>query len=398
MQNRKLCHGRLLPAILGLTLASVVHGAVAHASFKLCNESPEPVSAAIAYPAGPGDWISQGWWRIAPGACKTVIGGRLTSRSYYIRAEADTAEITWGGDYRFCTEWRAFKLSQKGPRCQAGTDRFSDVEIKGFSEVDTRGAASYTQTLVCHDCRYWKGGDLHLSLPTIQTTTAMAGRRISIPLRGHLSARISNGALRATLRADADLGELQALLPRLIRDQVEGGDDCGDRVKLHRIDVGASGSKAVISIGGKYERWECVSWHQPEIHGFSVKYKKRSTKTKLLTQSGSGVLEVHPVVSNNVVSVAVRLRSVNADGLLGTLMRDGFLGPWIQAAIRDAIPRTITVSDLRALMPPELKPYRPRIERVEFRNLGGGRLGLRAHATVTVTSSQASALMHSLAP
>ena len=384
------------PIRLALSALAALAGSfsAADASFEVCNKGPEPVFTAIAYPSG-SEWFAKGWWRIEPSRCETLIGGRLTSRHYALRAEAEGADLVWDGDYWFCTTDSAFTLAQNDRPCSSST-RSWGYQKEGFFIVDTGDSTSFTQNLTCSDCRYWKGGRLKISLPAVQTSTWIDGRRVTVPVSGELDAQTSGGDLQVSVRADADLGELQRLLPGMIRRQVEGGSDCNDRVDLHRVDVRARGSHAEISIGGKYERWECWSWHQPEIHGLSIKYKKRTAKNKVFTQDGSGVLEIHPTVSNNVVSVSTELRSLRAGGLLGELMRDGFLGPRIRSEIRNAIPRTITVSDLRTLIPAELRPYQPRLHRVEFRDLGGGRLGLRAHASITVTGAQVSEVLRSL--
>ncbi|AHD00342.1 hypothetical protein METH_06015 [Leisingera methylohalidivorans DSM 14336] len=98
------------------------------------------MSLAIGY-SSDGDWVSEGWWNIPAGACRTPVGGDLKIRYYYYRANASGAAFA-SGDYTFCTSPEPFTIhgdSQCGPR---------GYETQGFRKLDTGETAThFTLTL-----------------------------------------------------------------------------------------------------------------------------------------------------------------------------------------------------------------------------------------------------------
>jgi uncharacterized membrane protein len=112
----------------------------AHAALTVCNSTARPVRMAVGRYNG-ADWMSEGWWTIAPKTCAPVVPGSLNSRFYYLYA-SDGSSGSWDGTHGFCVH---------------PTDRFAVVgrgncpahgyQRKGFFEIDTGSAADYTQTL-----------------------------------------------------------------------------------------------------------------------------------------------------------------------------------------------------------------------------------------------------------
>lgn len=126
-----------LAAVLGFALFA----GPAMAQFKVCNKAEGRQSVAIAYKTG-DTWVSEGWWLIEEGDCKTVVGGDLKNRYYYYRATVNGGGFS-GQDYFFCTVTEAFTIEGK-----------TDCEGRGyrkeeFAEVDTgKTAKSFTLNLV----------------------------------------------------------------------------------------------------------------------------------------------------------------------------------------------------------------------------------------------------------
>ncbi|WP_425052249.1 DUF1036 domain-containing protein [Psychromarinibacter sp. S121] len=112
----------------------------AQAALKFCNETEHVQSVAIGY-SGDRDWTSEGWWNIDPGDCATVVGGNLTKRYYYYRAEVNAGEFA-GGTFNFCTTPDEFEIVGD-TNCES---RGYDTE--SFREIDTgETATDFTFTL-----------------------------------------------------------------------------------------------------------------------------------------------------------------------------------------------------------------------------------------------------------
>ena len=87
------------------------------------------------------EWISKGWWTIAPGTCAIVISTPLDARYYYLYA-SDGGPGSWDGNRGFCVSGAdAFKIAGRADCAGRGFDR------KGFFEVDTGQKTDYTQLL-----------------------------------------------------------------------------------------------------------------------------------------------------------------------------------------------------------------------------------------------------------
>ena len=95
---------RYLAGAVALSLCPVP----ASAGLEICNDTGVQQSVSVGYRQG-DDWVSEGWWNIAPGACAEPVGGKLTNRYYYYRATA-AGEQFRGGGYRFCTQGEAFTI------------------------------------------------------------------------------------------------------------------------------------------------------------------------------------------------------------------------------------------------------------------------------------------------
>ncbi|MEP0942970.1 MAG: DUF1036 domain-containing protein [Rhizobiaceae bacterium] len=100
------------------------------AEFKVCNKSDTLVGVAVGYKLEE-EWITEGWWRIPPNICSSIIEGDLTSRYFYLHAESVDADGKWRGPVFMCTSNIEFKISGVKDCFARGYER------TGFFEVDT---------------------------------------------------------------------------------------------------------------------------------------------------------------------------------------------------------------------------------------------------------------------
>ncbi len=128
------CLVLLLPAF------QIASAAPAHADLRVCNQTHDPVSIALGYPATRG-WQSEGWWVAGPGNCATVYKGDLTSRYYYIFASDDIGGGVWDGKFYMCTQDDVFTIFGVEDCLARGYER------TGFFEVDTQNRSDWTLQL-----------------------------------------------------------------------------------------------------------------------------------------------------------------------------------------------------------------------------------------------------------
>lgn len=109
---------------------------VAKADLRVCNDTDVLAGVAIGYRADAG-WITEGWWHIESGNCKTLIEGALKSRYYYLYAEDAQRGGRWTGPINMCLAEREFKIVGFEDCFARGFQR------AGFQEHDTANQSSW---------------------------------------------------------------------------------------------------------------------------------------------------------------------------------------------------------------------------------------------------------------
>jgi uncharacterized membrane protein len=110
--------------------------APARADLRVCNDTDVLAGVAIGYRAETG-WITEGWWHVESGACKTLIEGPLQSRYYYLYAEDAQRGGRWTGPVNMCIAEKEFKIV-------GFEDCFArGFQLAGFQEHDTGNQSSW---------------------------------------------------------------------------------------------------------------------------------------------------------------------------------------------------------------------------------------------------------------
>ena len=136
MRNRFLSNFKRLKIVQIALFTSTLVGAIAlhapsaFADLKVCNNTKSLVGVSVGY-REKNDWTVQGWWRIPPEVCASLVEGELSSRYYYLHAEDADTGGRWRGPVFMCTSSKQYKI--KGLK-----DCFArGFERTGFFEVDT---------------------------------------------------------------------------------------------------------------------------------------------------------------------------------------------------------------------------------------------------------------------
>ena len=113
----------------------------AAAMLSLCNQSFDVLNIAIAEPGGSGgaeDYVTRGWWRVAPNQCATLRPEVLQARYYYIFAADVFGNEALPGSTPMCIATGKFVIEGQ-----------QDCLIRGYLdaryyEVDTQDQDSWT--------------------------------------------------------------------------------------------------------------------------------------------------------------------------------------------------------------------------------------------------------------
>ena len=136
---QRFTHGSFSRTALLLSAISLVTFGLStpsHADLRVCNDTDVLAGVAIGYRAETG-WITEGWWHIESGSCKTLIEGTLQSRYYYLYAEDAQRGGRWTGPVNMCLAEREFKIVGFEDCFARGFQR------AGFQEHDTANQSSW---------------------------------------------------------------------------------------------------------------------------------------------------------------------------------------------------------------------------------------------------------------
>jgi uncharacterized membrane protein len=134
-------------AALLSAIAVVLSFAPASAGLRVCNQTSYVLYAATGNETG-ANIVTQGWTRIAPGACEQAISGALTAPAYYLYARTSQAHAgpshAWGGNANFCVKDSNFNIRAQigAPGCAS-----DDAFVMPFAPIDTHAMKSWTTTL-----------------------------------------------------------------------------------------------------------------------------------------------------------------------------------------------------------------------------------------------------------
>jgi uncharacterized membrane protein len=114
--------------------------AEARADFKVCNRTAHTAVLAIGLQKR-SNWVSEGWWRVKPQKCRTLVKGPLKARYYYLLAVHEGVDGFWEGFQQFCVSSKNFSIKGRENCRKRGYERI------GFFEVDTANKLTWVQNL-----------------------------------------------------------------------------------------------------------------------------------------------------------------------------------------------------------------------------------------------------------
>ena len=118
-----------------LAAAAIALASPASADFTVCNDSFDVLNIALAYGQG-AEFVSQGWWSVAPNRCVALLRGDIPVRYLYLFATDVFNRAVLDGEALFCTDTGRFRIIGVAD-CRARghlVSAFSEVDIGSASE------------------------------------------------------------------------------------------------------------------------------------------------------------------------------------------------------------------------------------------------------------------------
>lgn len=219
---------------------------------------------------------------------------------------------------------------------------------------------------------------LSLQLTSLTIEQKMQGQIVQFVVSGDVLLNEESDTVTAQLSVLVDMADLQKKIAPIVQALGNRNDGCGDQLQLHTITLMPAEPLAEIDIDGHYEKWVC-----DKIFG----------KNKLFEQNPSAKIHLTPQIEGSqTITLGFEVADLNVDGLLGSLLKDGTIGPPLKKGLLDAL-RPIFGPPLRVSLPEPFKGYDPVFDRVWFVALSGGKLGMRLEGRFNLSVSQIKNLM-----
>ncbi|HVR27138.1 MAG TPA: hypothetical protein VMU26_27905 [Candidatus Polarisedimenticolia bacterium] len=209
-----------------------------------------------------------------------------------------------------------------------------------------------------------KGQDSAFNLPPVKNTVKFSDQAITVITSGVVSNSVAEGGGNTfAVQLTADMSDLQQTIADVLRVRLDQADRCGERIAVQTAALTPQGSVAVVTTQLHYERWTCNTMFGRENMNEMVE--------------GNGTIEVKmtpAVAEDGTLRLVTQLGRVEAEGLVGELLRSSTLGETLCAKISDSVLSALLQGgDFKAALPAGARSYAT-LRRAQFQGTGLGRL------------------------
>jgi hypothetical protein len=209
-----------------------------------------------------------------------------------------------------------------------------------------------------------KGQDSAFNLPPVKNTVKFSDQAITVITSGVVSNSVAeSGGNTFAVQLTADMSDLQQTIADVLRVRLDQTDRCGERIAVQTAALTPSGSVGVVTTQLHYERWTCNTMFGRENMNEIVE--------------GNGTIEVKmtpAVAEDGTLRLVAQLGRVEAEGLVGELLRSSTLGETLCAKISDSVLSALRQGgDFKAALPAGARSYAT-LRRAQFQGTGLGRL------------------------
>ena len=205
-----------------------------------------------------------------------------------------------------------------------------------------------------------------------------------------VSGVVSNAATEGTqnnfsVKLTADLWDLQQNITGVLRDELNKTDRCGEQVAIQTATLVPQEPTGLVVAQLHYERWTC-----------SMLLGREASNE--LTE-GNATIEVRltpGVAEDGTFRLTGEIARINAEGLLGELLRSGTLGETLRDKVTESVLSIIRQGDdFKSSLPSEARNYAS-LRRARFEGTGSGRLRAVLDGDMVVSNENLTAVSNGL--
>ncbi|MFZ0276852.1 MAG: hypothetical protein WA254_09130 [Candidatus Sulfotelmatobacter sp.] len=225
--------------------------------------------------------------------------------------------------------------------------------------------------------------DFAFHLAPVNSSINFRNQPVVITTSGLISEGVAEGGQNTfRLELAADLSDLQDNMTAVLGAQLNKAETCGERIGIRNATLSPQDPATLVMVQLHYERWACFG---------------RDTLNEMAEGNGAIEVKLTPAVGENgTLRLVPEVNRIDAQGLIGELLRSGALGD----AVRDAVAQSVLSSvrqggDFRVNLPAAAQGYAT-LRHAQFEGTGAGRVIAVLDGEIRVSNDKATALTSEL--
>jgi len=227
------------------------------------------------------------------------------------------------------------------------------------------------------------GQDFAFHLAPVKSSINFKNQPVVITTSRVISEGVAEGG-QSTFKLElaADLSDLQDNITAVLGAQLNKAETCGERIGIRNAALSPRDPATLVVVQLHYERWACFG---------------RDTVNEMAEGNGTIEMKLTPAVGEDgTLRLVPEVGRIDAEGLIGELLRSGSLGD----AVRDAVAQSVLSAvrqggDFKVNLPAAAQGYAT-LHHAQFEGTGAGRVIAVLDGEIRVSSEKATALTSEL--
>lgn len=220
------------------------------------------------------------------------------------------------------------------------------------------------------------------NLSPVKVSINFANQPMAITTSGVVSKSVADGGQNTfAVQLTTDISDLQLTIADVLRDQLDRSDRCGERIAIQTAALTPQPPASLVEVQLHYERWACLGRNMNEM------------------VEGNGAIQVSvtpAVAEDGTLRLAAQIGRIDAQGLVGELLRSGSLGDVVRDKVTQSLLSVVHQGgDFKAALPAPARGYAT-LHRVQFQGTGSGKLLIVLDGEIRVSNENLTALTSEL--
>lgn len=228
--------------------------------------------------------------------------------------------------------------------------------------------------------------DVAFNIPTVKKKVNFADQAFIITTSGTISKAVAEaGQSKFAMELTADMSDLQQTITDVLHAKLDTSDRCGERITLQTAALTPQEPASLVVAQLHYERWTCGT-----LFG-------RESVNEIVEGSGTIEVKLIPAVAEDgSLRLSAKIDRIDAEGLVGDLMRSDTLGNTLRDRISDSVLSALQQgADFKTALPAGARSYAT-LQRATFQGTGSGKLLAVFEGEIRVSNENLTAVTREL--